>query len=349
MIKRIVYIMSDSVSNWFKYFCSPEILSETVMLNSISYDEIDNEVTRVQKKYGKAVEIYIISSHSSFKLDLFLAKLYKEKGFLVFVQSREAIDYGLNKIKQKMMLDKNQYPIPDWTTNYKEAKDDYLVKANDTTEGKGIRWNHKRLKNAEADTFYEKFIYAYEYSVNVFFSDSVSFVFPAVYKGRNSKDLNHPSKRIRLCGQYEKEIQKYEKSMQLQALELAKRINNWGFMEVEFLVTDSGSILVLEINPRISGTLRMATLAIKTKCFDLLFGKTNFGQNVLCNVYEFPNSGEMFFDCKNQVYCTSRATIVADSDFDLERKMKIFDMDTISIDDIKEKRKGVLFGFYGNG
>ena len=96
------------------------------------------------------------------------------------------------------------------------------------------------------------------------------------------------------------------------AVRVAKLIENIGFMEVEFIVDSSGKVLILEINPRVSGTLRMASMACDSMCFDLLLDETMMKCNkrleCVHNVLEIPCLGKNFSSEEQDIICTTRAS-----------------------------------------
>lgn len=153
--------------------------------------------------------------------------------------------------------------------------------------------------------------------------------------------------RIRICGQYDEQIEKYEEEMQSIALRLGEQINNYGFMEAEFVIDDKGKIYLLEVNPRVSGTLRIAALASDTKCFNLLF-KSTIRENKLeakYNTYEIPYRGRGFFDEKNDIYVTSRATFAAKTDSEIENKLRSLNETEITLSDVMKQREGILSNY----
>lgn len=342
-MKKIFYIMSSSISKWFSYFCSEKNYKEIVVRNLPLDNKVSEEITRIECLYGKEVEIYILSSHISLNRDICLARLLIKKGYVVYAQSDMATDYGINKVYQKEMFEVNKYLTPQWTVSHKNINNDYLIKKNNATEAKGVTWYNNKTSHRR-DIYFEKYISGTEYSVNVFSDKMQSLAFPAVYKGVNSKELVPPYMRIRLCGKYNNQVEIYVNKMQNIALELSKEINNYGFMEVEFLVDKEGNIYILEINPRVSGTLRIATLAAGVKCFDLYFYSKMQKSKLVArhNAYEIPYDGSTLFNNDAGIYCTSRATFLASTNNEIEDKLRLIGEQKITLTDIINRKNEVL-------
>lgn len=118
--------MSGSISNWFSYFCDSENLIEVIFGNSEMKEDILKEIERVENTYGKTVNIYIISSHISLKSDIDLVRRFRERGYKVFAQTETAIRYGINKIDQKKMFEKENFRTPEWILPICDEKSNYL-------------------------------------------------------------------------------------------------------------------------------------------------------------------------------------------------------------------------------
>jgi predicted ATP-grasp superfamily ATP-dependent carboligase len=50
---------------------------------------------------------------------------------------------------------------------------------------------------------------------------------------------------------------------------IARLLEVWGFCEVEFIVPPGGTPLVIDVNPRICGTMRIVAMATELPIFDL--------------------------------------------------------------------------------
>src|SRR6185369_16359938 len=88
------------------------------------------------------------------------------------------------------------------------------------------------------------------------------------WKGATSRALVPPWRRLRLCP-YPPLPAGLEALLRADARALADAIDTAGFVEIEYLVTADGRRVVLEINPRVSGTMRIASLATGIPIFSL--------------------------------------------------------------------------------
>jgi biotin carboxylase len=82
-------------------------------------------------------------------------------------------------------------------------------------------------------------------------------------------------------------------------------------MEVEFLVTDAGEVYVLEINPRVSGTLRIAAMACHIRVFDLFDVKTHEDFQATRFALELPHDGRSPEAVHEDVVASSRLTVAS--------------------------------------
>ncbi|MBU1345572.1 MAG: hypothetical protein KKA16_01325 [Alphaproteobacteria bacterium] len=91
---------------------------------------------------------------------------------------------------------------------------------------------------------------------------------------------------------------------------VAEALDIWGFAEAEFVVTPDGEAYLLEVNPRISGTLRVAAMAASAPIFD--HQRFPGGRDWPASGYacEAPYDGAPFVTAN--VIATSRITCRAD-------------------------------------
>jgi biotin carboxylase len=187
------------------------------------------------------------------------------------------------------------------------------------------------LDGGASSCIVQPFIQGREYSLNLLRVDSYSMCFPVVDKGPNSTEGVHPCGRPRFCPSSAL-ARSTEDAMQAAAQLMADNAGMTGICEFEFLVTDDVTYLV-EINPRVAATMRMASLAYGSSIFDRLvevaLGKV---PTMLCRpsrkfTTEFPvplklagtlPTGRLAPD----VWVTTRVTIVADEEVELERRTR---------------------------
>jgi predicted ATP-grasp superfamily ATP-dependent carboligase len=86
--------------------------------------------------------------------------------------------------------------------------------------------------------------------------------FPPVFKGGTTRELVPPWRRMRLCPD---PWLSCESVVELQevAVRVAEACDATGLGEVEMIVPDTGPPCVLEINPRVAGTMRISALATR--------------------------------------------------------------------------------------
>jgi hypothetical protein len=163
------------------------------------------------------------------------------------------------------------------------------------------------LRNTE---FEEPFVSGIEYSVVVFRVPGREVTFPVIWKGETRRDLLPPYQRLRLCPAPDLTPER-EAALRALSLQAAQVMDSEGFTEVELVVSDDVAY-VIEVNPRIAGTMRMAALATDTRIFDLP-GRLDCAGDLFsssCTV-EMPWLGEPWNDPAQRVYCTSRLTAAA--------------------------------------
>ena len=305
-----ILLCPDSVVFW-----APKRMSKSnrnIPIVSRSEFDTNNGVAGLLSRYKNLEEIVIVSSHESFLEDIDLRGQFNSKGIKVHCQSSFACSLAVNKIAVKKMLDENKIASIDWSTESSHEIIDFVVKKNDGSIGKGTRYYYKNMDIELDNEFIEAFVEGDEYSVNVFTDKAGnSIVFPSVYKGITGRDMVHPSSKIRVCSNFE-DFSGIVNQMNDMAVRVAKLIENIGFMEVEFIVDSSGKVLILEINPRVSGTLRMASMACDSMCFDLLLDETMMKCNkrleCVHNVLEIPCLGRNFSSEEQDIICTTRAS-----------------------------------------
>ncbi len=161
-----------------------------------------------------------------------------------------------------------------------------------------------------------------EYSVLVYRDGEQRVVFPPVWKGATGTDLLPPWRRLRLCP-YPQLPAELGQRLGSIALDLADAADTVGFVEVEYLVTGDGRELILEINPRVSGTMRISALATGVPVFALPeMPSVNGFLRADRYAVEVPHSGAPFIDPVAGIYATSRLTMVADHLAGLRRMLR---------------------------
>lgn len=207
--------------------------------------------------------IYIYSLHSTFASDIKLAKYIKNKlGIPVIGTSYR--DYKIlgNKLELRKVYSKSvifpQYfdkiALPIFK---KQMGENWIVKRSDMTKGFGQKLIKKKdIANIKLGNqmYIERFIHGQEYSVNIVNSKCNGLVvLPAINKGMTTYELIHPCKKKRSIADL-----KIGKTLMELTKELVELMSPSHVAEFEFIVTDDEEIYLIEVNPRVSGTFKIA-------------------------------------------------------------------------------------------
>lgn len=261
--------------------------------------------------------IRIHSGHDSLTRDLQLAKDLRKRGNLVYAQSATAVAAGLDKAFARTVMQNAVVPLTAWGLHHTPDSDNVLVKARNSTQSRSIRWGQADSP-LEPDTYWEQWIDGIEYSVNGYREHGTVTMFPIVAKGRTSSDLQPPWRKLR----WVKAGDPFEgaDAMYQSARTIAAAMGIWGFFEVEFVL--GNDVRVIEVNPRISGTLRLSAMAADIKIFGtgVLAAGPRILQPVLSGL-ELPFEGEHIVE--SGLIATSRLTCVRSSMTDVLREVSV--------------------------
>ncbi|MEQ1741637.1 MAG: hypothetical protein ABL869_03930 [Candidatus Nitrotoga sp.] len=265
---------------------------------------------------GKRQQVVIFSSHASLLRDLGLASRLRSRGLFVASQTLEATGLGLDKTAFKKTLKSIGVATPQWgeLNSLKDSQPDVLLKLRNVTQSQGILWYDGTKPAAHDDWYWEVFILGCEYSILAFVDSAGTTLFPAIWKGNTRTDLLPPWRRPRMCPD-----PRLDSALEARLMSATRTVLDsvkcWGFVELEFIVDPSGSALLLEINPRVCGTMRIAAMACNTNIFSLpatgthrpeLFAPTR-------QALEVPYDGIPFVSDDRRVVASSRITFAADS------------------------------------
>lgn len=310
MIVSRIIICPNSVAVWIKELMSEKYLMCPVITQN-EYKECG--LGGLLNCYSNLEEVIIISSHESLEKDWSLSESFKRIGIRVNCQSLIACYIGTNKIKMKELFSVNNIPTTDWNIELTSAFSKYVVKRINGTMGIGMRC-YDVINGISLDNeFVELFEDGLEFSLNMY-SDTRGncVVYPPVCKGRTSETVIHPYKKIRYCCNFEM-YEKYIQQMVEISQQVGKLIDNVGFMEAEFILNDKHQVKLLEVNPRVSGTLRMSSIASQNMCFDMLLNNNRKDYKAILKcispTLEIPYYGDAKVDRNKDIICTSRATI----------------------------------------
>ena len=334
-LERVIYLVApNSLQSWFHFFANKD--SKVLFIGEEQKIEIDVFLETLRNHdINKNDQIILYSSHVTLMRDHLIARLLEINGYRVFRQSIECSMLGIDKIEMKKFLNKYKIPTLDWSYQTKFSKGNirnvgpYVLKERYSTEGKGNTLLNSYPLNLEQNYYIEQYEEGDEYSVIVYNSEVGWVTFPPIWKGKTQLDLTPPFKRLRMCP-YMLETFTDHKLQEL-SIDIARKANCNGFMEVEFIVNDKNEIKVLEINPRISGTMRLSAMATQTDIFSLasdVYGHLKAKNSVI----EVPYRGDPLIDMNEQVYSTSRLTVSGDSFDNIMEKINNLKTRGIEID-----------------
>jgi predicted ATP-grasp superfamily ATP-dependent carboligase len=310
-----------SLETWFEHFVTVSPGDHVEWLGEDG-DLSTHQRRRVESLARDASTTVLHSSHYSLVRDADLGADLAAAGHDVVCQSRCGARHGVDKLLMKSTLDEQHIPQMAW----REAGDaitpaafaaahegPVVVKQRHGTEGKMLRLAPEPAVDLDPADFEEPFVSGVEYSVVLFRSPTRVVTFPSVWKGPTRRDLLPPYRRLRLCP-----APRLSADMDRQLRELSVRtaaaVDSVGLTEVELLVGDDGMPLVIEINPRIAGTMRMAALAAATRIFDVPVqdaGSVHL-EPTRCAL-ELPSLGPPWNEPDAETFCTSRLTVGAES------------------------------------
>jgi carbamoylphosphate synthase large subunit len=319
---RLLHLVSpDSLRSWFAHFVT---LGAGDQVRWLGEDPaLTPDVTGQLLAATKGADLIVIhSSHHTLIRDVTLAGTLGAGGSRVMHQSPKAALLGTDKIAMKRIFDESGIPTPPWRHRYRgptvaefrRAHDGpFVVKLRNGTEGRELRLRPSPDPDLSNFEFEEPFVDGVEYSVVIFRAPGRNITFPTIWKGATRRDLLPPYRRLRLCPAPDLSPER-DAALRALSLRAAEVMDSDGFTEVELVVSADEEVYVIEVNPRIAGTMRMAALATDTLIFDLpgmhdVVGDLASGS---CSV-EMPWLGEPWNDPQQRVYCTSRLTAAAAS------------------------------------
>ncbi|SMC88913.1 ATP-grasp domain-containing protein [Lentzea albidocapillata] len=270
----------------------------------------------------------IQSSHHTLVRDRRLADELRVLGFDVASQSHASVAIGADKVLMKRFLDRHGFATPRWSSAARWGlgadTGHQVVKARHGTQSENTRLALPGERPSAPDVLHEEYEPGTEYSVIVHRDGDRVITFPPVWKGRTSLDLVPPWRRLRLCP-YHRLPEPVATEMHHLSTAIADAADTCGYLEIEYLVTDKGAVTVLELNPRISGTMRIVAMATNV----MLFSSRRLGA-LPDRVFpvrwaaEVPYGGEHFSAPEDQVFATSRLTVASDDPAQLREKLVRF-------------------------
>lgn len=305
----LTVVAPSSVRSWFKHFSSGR---GSVLFTGEGPDDLVGLANRLEDcAEGRGVRIH--SGHDSLLRDWAVSRELLRRGVKVESQSGMAVAAGIDKVLQKRLLAQANIPVPSWGgyETVVPAGVRALVKGRNSTQSRGLAWVEDSEGDRPPESYWEAFMPGVEYSVVLYCTPGGRTVLPTVWKGRVREDLLPPWRRQRLVPSGLSP--QVEKALRETAVAVADLLDAWGFIEVEFIVSDDGVPFVIDVNPRICGTMRIAAMASGVQLFnlsDLELSGTHF-VNATRFAAEVPYEGEPF--AEDGVVATSRLTCAAES------------------------------------
>ena len=264
----IYLVAARSILEWFPRFTNLAHVKAVLIDDSAEAGQIHDILSVIPD----GEELIFCPSHGSFDRDVQLRELLMSRGHVVEGVTELAATVALDKIEMKRLFRTYRIHTPLWGTNWDE-RDRLgfpLVKkgVSGTMGSENVLIEFDAEQEFSNDCFFEEFVEGVEFSVNTFRSSEQVFTLPPVWKGPTNIGLVPPFRRLRMCPWPSLSSQQ-EVEMRRIAVNIVQTMGFTGFAEVEFVADFRGQLMVLEVNPRISGTLRMSAVAAKCMVFDL--------------------------------------------------------------------------------
>ncbi|MGC5013555.1 hypothetical protein ACLQ2R_22570 [Streptosporangium sp. DT93] len=314
-----------SLESWFGHFVDLGPEDRTVFTG----EDARVDVAPLLDAIGGAPRATVIfhSSHTTLGRDQLLAFRLRELGHHAECQSRLCASLGSDKILMKEFFDRYRLLSPPWvrageTLPELPSEARVVVKDRHGTQSVGTRLARAGECDLAPNELGELYVDGVEYSVLVYRDEHGTATFPPVWKGPTSPELVPPWRRLRLCpdprlgGTWERKLRAVGKR-------LADLAEAHGYLEVEFLLTRHGEVQLLEINPRISGTMRLAAMATRLPIFSLHARPELRGHlRAVRFSGEVPYGGAPITDAGAEVFATSRLTVAGESPEAVRAKLR---------------------------
>lgn len=325
-VDATLYLVSPvSLESWFSYFVDEAAGDEVAFIGE--QDEVDKCSIRMLLETQPASTIVVCSSHETLARDSALGDALRPYAARTIAPSATSVRVGGDKVEMKEFFDRRGFPSPGWARSADAralGSDDALVvvKRRDGTQSVGTRLARLGDCALTDDELCELYVDGVEYSVVVYRDDEHELVFPPVWKGATSELLVPPWRRLRTCPDPRLQPER-EQELRRLARAIAREADVQGHLEVEYLVTPAGEALVLELNPRVSGTMRIAALAARAPIFSLhrLPPLVADLRAARCAA-EVPYDGPAFADPEREVFATSRLTAAGRSFAEVRGKIE---------------------------
>ncbi|MES0885133.1 ATP-grasp domain-containing protein [Roseibium sp. SCP14] len=340
----LLVLGSQSWQAWISDFVAPTNSLSAVISCPADYEALVATVAQV-----KPSTVIFLSHHLTLNRDAGWARdLERELHLPVICQSSVAIELAYDKRLMAQLASRSPHvsPIPELTAQaarslIQSGDCGVVMKKSSGTEGDGFAVAHdlsdlddilSAHQESSGNWMLQPHIQGREVSVNLWRMGRSTHVLEAVEKGVTSMDGKHPCKRVRHCPApplTTTELQALNEA----AAEIAVAAEIQGIAELEFILSED-RIYLLEINPRISATLRMNLLACQVNFTRLieLSGDQSEDRTVFVNASRFsaefalPDTASGFKyagKLSEGIWATTRVTMVANSLVELDSKAAV--------------------------
>jgi ATP-grasp domain len=319
-------VASRSVWPWFRYFCSAP--SEN---HHYSGEGGKGGRALLDELRGSPATLVVFhSSHESLLRDIEVADALKGEDVHAIAQSRKCAALELDKVATRSLLSRLSIPVPEAPPAHpaRGTGGHWIVKRRHGTEGSGSRIvGDAGLREVGTDEFAERYVDGREYSVLAFAEGSRVATLPIVDKGYTRHDLSPPFLRARISPPADLDPE-LESAMLKITNTVALHAGCEGWLEVEFVVADGAGPLVLEVNSRLAGTVRVSATAARVPVFDLAARPDLVGHlPARGHAVEVPWSGPMVLDPCRETYATSRLSVGGDDLQEIGRRFRELGVD----------------------
>jgi carbamoylphosphate synthase large subunit len=313
-VRPTLYLVAPaSLESWFAGFVPPGPADDVVLTG----EGPDLDVRAILERLGDpgARVAVFLSAHETLVRDCGAARDLRELGHEVVAQSPACAVLGTDKFAMKAFFDGHGFTSPPWARADAVARLGppdlpLVVKQRHGTQSVGTRLERLAACRLAAGEYAEAYHDGVEYSVVAYRDALGCAVFPPVWKGCTSPALVPPWRRLRLCP-FPGLAAATDAALRRTTRALAEAADCAGFLEVEYLVTAAGP-QVLEVNPRVSGTMRISAMATAVPIFGMHRLTALRGDLAATHhAAEVPFAGKPFRDPANGVVATSRLTVAA--------------------------------------
>lgn len=283
----VLVCSSRSVASWWRDFCSldvREVLHWPMEDRGPGWHDL---LATITSRHTKDVPIAILGEHESLERDAALVDSLRSLGYRVAGTGAGEARFEWDKIWAKRQFERAELSTPPWSVAHNSTIEPSLFKLAAGTQGKQVAWGDKATSEGRKG-YFEQFTHGDEYSAIVFVREAEYSVFPLVWKGTTNSGLVPPYERLRLCGPGISSIGDFTGLRQ--GLErLIDSVTAPCILELEFIRVAANEYSVIEVNPRIAGTTRLAAMACSQNIVDLLFlsptvrnGRPDLDPNSMC-------------------------------------------------------------------